>query len=136
MEERDGYDEGGCALFVRHHGQRLLYMTIADSFVEEQLVHEYDLKSTMFKVPDFGSDRGTSEYLLNEVDPQVAVIFRNGEAQPSSYVLERLQETWIDIYQTSRIGTITIKCNNEDYEVITVRPSKENTLPNSWLTYN
>lgn len=134
VEERDGHDEGGCALFVKHHGQRLLYMTIADSSVEEQLVQEYDLKSTMFKVPDFGSDRGTSQYLLEEVDPQVAVIFRNGEDQPSSFVLERLQETWIDIYQTSRIGTITIKCNNEDYEVITVKPSKENMLPNSWLT--
>ncbi|MDQ0257440.1 beta-lactamase superfamily II metal-dependent hydrolase [Evansella vedderi] len=136
VEERKGTDEGGCAFFIQHHDQKLLYMTIANPYVEEELVKEYDLKSTMFKVPDFGSDRGTSDSLLEEVDPQIAVIFRNGEDQPSSFVLERLQETWIDIYQTSRIGTVTIKCNDEDYEVITVRPSKENILPNSWLTRN
>ncbi|ADU30170.1 ComEC/Rec2 family competence protein [Evansella cellulosilytica] len=136
VEESEGVGKGGCALFIDHFNKSLLYMTIADYGVEESLVEEYDLKATMFKVPDFGSDRGTSAPLLEEVDPQIAVIFRNGEDEPSNFVLERLNETWIDIYQTSRIGTITVRCNKEDYEIITVRPSHKNSLPSSWLTFD
>ncbi|MFA9556183.1 ComEC/Rec2 family competence protein [Evansella sp. AB-rgal1] len=134
VEDKEGDDKGGSAFFINHFDQKLLYMTVANPHVEKQLVQEFDLKSTMFKVPDFGSDRGTSEDLLDEVDPQVAVIFRNGENKPSSYVMERLQETWIDIYQTSRIGTVTIKCNEKDYEIITVRPKKDGLFPKSWFT--
>ncbi|MDG5787561.1 hypothetical protein QA612_08640 [Evansella sp. AB-P1] len=136
VEDNKGDDEGGSAFFINHFEQRLLYMTVANSKVERELVNEYDLKSTMFKVPDFGSDRGTSEDLLNEVDPQIAVIFRNGEDLPSSYVIERLEETWIDIYQTSRIGTVTIKCDQEDYEIFLLKPTqKEKSFPSSWFTY-
>ncbi|MBU9723913.1 MULTISPECIES: ComEC/Rec2 family competence protein [Bacillaceae] len=136
VEELKGIDEGGSAFFITHRSNKLLYLSVANFNVEEELVKEYDLKSTVFKVPDFGSDQGTSEDLLKEVDPQVAVIFKNGEDAPSNFVLERLEETWIDVYQTARIGSVTIKCMEEDYEVITVRASENNSLPKSWLTFN
>ncbi|MBU9714628.1 ComEC/Rec2 family competence protein [Evansella tamaricis] len=135
VEEHKGMDEGGSAFFLTHHTNKLLYLTVANMHVEEELVKEFDLKTTVFKVPDFGSDRGTSQNLLEEADPQVAVIFRNGEDRPSNFVLERLEETWIDVYQTSRIGSVTIKCTEEDYEVITVRPTEEEFFPKSWLTF-
>ncbi|SDY88345.1 Metal-dependent hydrolase, beta-lactamase superfamily II [Evansella caseinilytica] len=132
VENRQGRKKGGSAFFIEHLDQKLLYLAIADVKVEEKLVSEYDLKATVIKVPDFGSDRGTSEGLLTEADPQIAVIFQRGEDPPSNFVLERLEETWIDIYQTSRIGTVTIKCMDHDYEIITVRPSEHLEFPKNW----
>ncbi|UCZ54811.1 hypothetical protein LGQ02_08725 [Bacillus shivajii] len=134
IEEDIGIDQGSLSFFLTHKQKKLLYLTEANQRVEDQLVEDYDLKTTVMKVPDFGSEKGTSEKLLKEADPQVAVIFRNGEDLPSNYVLERLNETWIDIYQTSRSGTVTIKCLEDDYEIITVRPTEKETLIGKLLT--
>ncbi|WP_096188664.1 ComEC/Rec2 family competence protein [Evansella halocellulosilytica] len=132
IEKKLGIDQGALSFFLIHKDQKLLYLTEANQTVEQKLVEKYDLKTTVMKVPDFGSELGTTEKLLEEADPQVAVIFKNGDHPPSNYVLERLNETWIDIYQTSRSGTVTIKCLEDDYEIITVYPQEKDTLL-GWL---
>ncbi|UTR09658.1 hypothetical protein MM300_17440 [Evansella sp. LMS18] len=134
VEENNEADKGGVVFFLQNNNKKLLFISLADIHVENELVREFDLKSTIFKVPDFASDRATSQKLLEEVDPQVAVIFRDGNEPPSSHVLERLEATWIDIYQTSRMGTVTIKCNEEDYDIITLKPSDtRDMLHAGWL---
>lgn len=125
VEERDIEDKGALVLVLTFGKQTLLYMGIADQQVEKQLVDSYALKSTILKVADFGSEKGTTEPFLDEVDPQVAILFKKNGRAVSEIVLERLQETWIEIYQTNRLGTVSIKCHNDDYEILTVRPKEE-----------
>lgn len=125
VEERDIEDMGAFVILFSYGKQTLLYMGIADRQVEKELIETYSLKSTMLKVADFGSDRGTTQRFLDEVDPQVAILFRKNGSTVSEIVLERLQETWIDIYQTHRLGTVSIKCHNDDYEIITVQPEEK-----------
>ncbi|RXJ03983.1 hypothetical protein DS745_00910 [Anaerobacillus alkaliphilus] len=125
VEEREGVDQGALAILFSYGKQTLLFMGIADKQVEKQLVEEYSLKSTILKVADFGSAKGTTQRFLDEVDPQVAILFKKKDFPVSELVLERLQETWIDIYQTYRLGTVSIKCHNDDYEILTVRPEEE-----------
>ncbi len=125
VEEREGKDLGALAIMFSFGRQSLLFMGVADKQVEKRLVEEYALKSTILKVADFGSEKGTTQKFLDEVDPQVAILFKKKDFPVSEIVLERLQETWIDIYQTSRLGTISIKCHNDDYEILTVKPEEE-----------
>jgi competence protein ComEC len=125
VEERDILDKGALAIVFSYGKQTLLYMGIADKKVEKELVDRHQLKSTILKVADFGSEKGTTQPFLEEVDPQVAILFKKNGVSVSELVLERLQETWIDIYQTSRLGTVSIKCHNDDYEILTVRPEEE-----------
>lgn len=125
VEERNTEDKGALVILFSYGKQTLLFMGIANKQVEEQLVDSYRLKSTILKVADFGSEKGTTQRFLNEVDPQVAILFKKNGTAASKLVLERLQETWIDIYQTNRLGTVSIKCHNDDYEILIVRIQAE-----------
>lgn len=127
VEERDIYDKGALVIKFSYGKQTMLYMGIADKQVENELVANYSLKSTILKVADFGSEKGTTQSFLDEVDPQVAILFKKRDKVVSELVLERLQETWIDIYQTHRLGTVSIKCHNDDYEILTVRPEEKDS---------
>lgn len=125
VEENDLENKGALVIVFSYGKQTLLFMGIADKQVEKQLIENYALKSTILKVAEFGSEKGTTQPFLEEVDPQVAILFKKNGVPVSELVLERLQETWIDIYQTYRLGTVSIKCHNDDYEILTVRPHEE-----------
>ncbi|WNF38064.1 MBL fold metallo-hydrolase [Bacillaceae bacterium IKA-2] len=125
VEERNLDDKGALVTLFSYGKQKLLFMGIADAQVEKELVESYPLKSTILKVADFGSEKGTTQRFLEEVDPQVAILFKKIGTPVSELVIERLQETWIDIYQTNRLGTVSIKCHNDDYEILTVRSQEE-----------
>lgn len=128
VEERDLEDKGALVTVFSYGKQKLLIMGIADEQVEQELVESYPLKSTILKVADFGSEKGTTQRFLDEVDPQVAILFKKNGTPVSELVIERLQETWIDIYQTNRLGTVSIKFHNDDYEIFTVRSQEEDRL--------
>ncbi len=114
------YLEKAFILSFQYGKQKTLYMGLANEEIENQLTQKYPLKSAILKVADFGSPMGTSQPFLEEVDPQVAILFNKSGILPSETVLERLQETWIDIYQTSKNGTISIKFSDNDYQILTV----------------
>lgn len=106
-------------LFV-YGNNHFLYMGIADNEIEKTLLHDRDkVKAEIIKLPNFAVG-GTSQLFLEAVDPQVAIIFHKENSLPSQEVMERLNETWIDVYQTVQMGNVTIKCDVEKYEVITV----------------
>ncbi|WP_026689519.1 ComEC/Rec2 family competence protein [Alteribacter aurantiacus] len=128
VDTRPGIYEGASVLLLDHTDKKLLFMSVADHQVEKFIIENYNVKSTVLKVAEFASDRGTSQRLLDEVDPQVAVIFQNDNEPASKNVLERLQGTWIEIFQTSRTGTISIKWSEEDYEIFTIRPAEKEQL--------
>ena len=111
----------GMDLLFSFGEHKLLYMTSSNKMIEKSILNEYDLSSVnILKIGDFASSTGTSQRFLEHVDPQVAVIFQKKGALPSQDVIERLQETWIDIYLTKQFGNISLKCTNKDYEIITL----------------
>jgi beta-lactamase superfamily II metal-dependent hydrolase len=108
--------------FTLKYGEhRFLFMSVASQALETDLIKQHPLKDVnILKVAEFANNNGTSQRLLDAVDPQVAIIFSKKNSYPSADVLERLQSTWIDIYYTKQFGNITVKCNKENYEVITI----------------
>lgn len=124
IDTTDSNEKGSMTMAVRYASHQLLYMSIANHIIEEKMIESYPIKAELLKVADFASNQGTSQKLLENVDPQVAVIFhRHKKSQPSQEVIERLNETWIDIYETRQHGNIAIKCSQENYEVIPI-PNK------------
>ncbi|WP_096200903.1 ComEC/Rec2 family competence protein [Bacillus sp. FJAT-45350] len=124
----EGNSEQAFVISFTYGKQRTLYMGVANEAVERQLAEQYSLKSAILKVADFGSPFGTSQEFLKEVDPQIAILFHKMGVRPSETVLERLQETWIDIYQTSKNGSISIKCTSENYQILTVHTEEEEEI--------
>lgn len=109
----------GLDLSLKFGKLKMLYMSTNDPAIEKKLVQEKLSKINVLKVAEFANS-GTSQAFLEYVDPQIAVIFRKKGVPPGQDVFERLQETWIDIYQTKQFGNITIKCTPDRYEVITI----------------
>jgi beta-lactamase superfamily II metal-dependent hydrolase len=111
----------GMDVLFEYKGTYLLYMTTANGDIEKKLIEENDLSVVnVLKVGDFGNPSGTSEAFLSECDPQVAVLFNNEKNRAIMDVLERLHETWMDIYQTRQVGNISVKIKDHDYQVFTI----------------
>ncbi|MGD6831556.1 ComEC/Rec2 family competence protein [Sutcliffiella halmapala] len=111
----------GMDLLFEFNETYLLYMTSADKEVENRLLQQHNLSVVnIIKVGDFGNETGTSKKFLNACDPQTAIVFHKETTQGKSLVLERLQETWLDLYLTSQKGNVTIKIKEGDYHVFTL----------------
>ncbi|MCM3617336.1 hypothetical protein M3936_07085 [Sutcliffiella horikoshii] len=108
-------------LLLEFRGTNILYMTSAEKEVERNLMEKKELSMVnILKVGDFGNPSGTTEAFLDECDPQVAIVFHKNEQKGVSDVLERLHETWMDIYQTRQVGNISVKARDHDYQVFTI----------------
>lgn len=103
--------------------QHLLMMGETDMELEESIASSGRTVEVL-KVANFGSGNGTSAEFLSAIDPQMAVIFRHKNIDVSESVLERLSETWTDVYYPYRIGSVTLRFQNDRYDVITL-PTKE-----------
>ncbi|MBE4910252.1 hypothetical protein IMZ08_19630 [Bacillus luteolus] len=102
----------------RHY---LLYMSTGNINAEMSLLTNEELsKVNIIKIPNFAQNDGSSQEFIEHIDPQVAIIFTKKNLNPSPDVMERLKETWIDTYMTKQFGNITIKANQNEYEVITI----------------
>lgn len=108
-------------LFLEMGRHYLLYMSTGNINAEMSLLTNKELsKVNILKIPNFAQNDGSSQDFIEHIDPQVAIIFTKKNLNPSPDVMERLKETWIDTYMTKQFGNITIKANENEYEVITI----------------
>lgn len=114
----------GVATFMLSLGsQDLLVMGETDRALEEEIV-DSGKTAEVLKVANFGSDVGTTSEFLDAINPQMAVIFRHKKIDISEAVLERLSENWTEVYYPYRIGSVTIRMQEDGYDVITI-PTKK-----------
>lgn len=106
---------------LRHKEIEMLFTSAINKQVERQLVKQFDLKSEVLKVSDFGSLESSDPSFIEEVDAQVAVLFHsNNTVGTKDEVMERLHETWIDVYPIKRndsYRTIKVLSNGDNYEI-------------------
>lgn len=122
----EGNKNGEMILTFSYGAHQILYMNISDDVVEKEILNKHDVKAEILKVADFATSGGTSQFFLDEINPHMAIIFSRRNIRPSQEIMERLNETWIDIYQIKQFGSITVRCDQENYEVITI-PSKHSS---------
>ncbi len=101
-----------------HGNIKWLFTSDITEEVEHELMEKYNLKSQFLKVSDSASNLASSPQFLKKVDPHAAVIFSDDEKVIGfDEVLERLHETWIDVYQTKNHGTIRVLSDSKDYRI-------------------
>jgi beta-lactamase superfamily II metal-dependent hydrolase len=98
---------------------RFLWLSSHSSIAEDSLINEQLSNVNILKVPLYDKTELLSERLLNHIDPQTAIFYREKKKFINTDVLELFHESWIDVYFTGQHGLITIKFNKDNYEVIT-----------------
>jgi competence protein ComEC len=107
---------------LRHKEIQFLFTGSINTEVEQDLMKQYNLKSEILKISDFGSNQASYAPFVEEVDAQVAVLFHPAEiVGTTDEVLERLHESWIDVYpikKQDKYHTIKVISDGENYEII------------------
>lgn len=108
----------GMDLKISFHKHELLFMSSSDRQLESLFIKKPLTDINILKVPHFGQGTGSSKEFIDYINPQVAIIFRQHDEWPSQDVMERLYQSWMDIYPLKQFGSISIKFDENRYEVI------------------
>ncbi|MBP1933404.1 ComEC/Rec2 family competence protein [Ammoniphilus resinae] len=101
-----------------HDKVKWMFTSDINDEIEYQLIEKYNLKSQILKVSDSGSNQASSPSFLEKVDAHVAVIFQDlTNTIGFDDVIERLNETWLDVYQTKTHGTVSVLSDGRDYQI-------------------
>ncbi len=95
--------------FLEYKDARVLFMGDAEQKLEERLAKQNILpKIDILKAGHHGSKTSSSNYFLNTIKPQVAVLSvgKNKYGHPNDGVMERLNAFRIRIFRTDEDGTI------------------------------
>jgi competence protein ComEC len=106
-------------------GNKILFTSDISEITEKKLIPHYDLHSQILKVSDFGSNQSSSPEFLAEVDAHIGVIFHRPDFYLEHGVLERLEESWMDVYPIKKHGHIIIVCSKGDYELFIKESEKD-----------
>lgn len=120
IESRNGYDLGGLTLSLKYGEHRFLFMGVSNAQADQSLIKSGRLNISLLKVGGFGHYFGTSEELIQHINPQVAVIFKKSEYTPSEEVLNRLDNHWVEILKPYDQGIVMVKWNDQSYEITQV----------------
>lgn len=105
------------SLYFMYGKTSILYLASGELTVEEKLIKLNPLKAEIIKVGDYATTQSPSSALLEKVDPHIALIYPLKGAHPNQTLLERLNESWIEVYQLKKVGTTTIHCTLDDYDL-------------------
>lgn len=110
---------GDVTMSLQYGRLRLLYMAHIGNDIEQKLMTMSLGDVNILKIAHFGLTDYPRTSFLKHVDPQVAIIFKKRGSLPNERLLKRLYAAWIDCYETERFDVIVVKCNLEEYDVMT-----------------
>ncbi|QDP40434.1 ComEC/Rec2 family competence protein [Radiobacillus deserti] len=114
----DAEPTGEMSLGIIYGQNSVLYMS--NSTVEdEKQIGEYPLEPQIIKIGDYGQGNSPSEAFLETIDPHISIVFACEECKTNEGLIERLNESWIDVYPLKRIGTTIVKMDLENYDIVT-----------------
>ncbi|AGB41822.1 DNA internalization-related competence protein ComEC/Rec2 [Halobacteroides halobius DSM 5150] len=97
---------------------RLLLTGDIERLIEQRLVNNRKLKSSILKVAHHGSSTSSTKRFINSVNPYLAIISvgKNNYGHPSPIVINRLKSKGIKVLRTDKKGAITIITDGERYK--------------------
>ncbi len=92
--------------------------------VEKRLADEYDLSSSVLKVPHHGSKFSSSKAFVEDIKPAVAVIGvgKNSYGHPTKEAIARIMENGTRIMRTDQNGTIKIVVSGDKLRIYAEKP--------------
>jgi len=107
--------------FYKYH----IFMMTSSSLLAEQTFLKKNLRDVhVFKLPNRMNENSISKELIQTLNPQISILSLVEEGQLAPDLLKDLQGIWSEVYLPKKHGTVTIKFNESNYEVITI-PQKE-----------
>ena len=115
-EDLEDENDSSEIYLMKYKNIKVLFTGDASIKSEEVLLDKYDIgKINILKVGHHGSKTSTSEHLLKETNPDIALIscgVDNKFNHPNEETLIKLNKYNIKYFITSKDGTITINLNN------------------------
>lgn len=112
-----------------------LFTGDAEGASETEMVNAgYDIGSDLLKVGHHGGKTSTSQNFLDYVSPEYAVISvgkDNSYGHPTPQVLERLNNSGVQIFRTDELGSITAISDGVDIKIGKSQISEENSIVNA-----
>ncbi|MFK9093431.1 hypothetical protein [Bacillus salipaludis] len=103
--------------FFKHN----IFLMTSFSHRAEQTFLSKNLKDVnVFKIPINNMEESFSDQLIQNLNPQVSILFTEKGHQPKTDLLHDLHGIWSEVYFTKKHGTVTIKFTESNYEVITI----------------
>lgn len=127
-EDTKDNNEASIVLKVQYGDVSFLLTGDADIRVEESMLKQYNLESTILKAGHHGSDTSSSEAFIREVHPKATVLSYgkdNTYGHPKKAVMDRLKDVNSEVYDTAKEGNIVVKTNGANFEVSTHPHTKE-----------
>lgn len=119
----DGYlstlEDNSIVTKIKYGQVSFLFMSDCTAQCEEKMLGR-DLKADIIKIAHYAWNDSTSQKLLDEVKPKVAIISTgdfNGFEPPSKDVLKRLADNGIEVWRTDQNGTIVVETDGSTYSV-------------------
>ncbi|CQR46667.1 hypothetical protein BN1058_00939 [Paraliobacillus sp. PM-2] len=114
----DTSDQGEMTVTIEYGNNSILYMGFSERSKVKSIVEHTMHKPDIIKIPDFAQGNSPSEKLLKALDPHISIIFNVRSGKLNKSLIERLNESWIDVYQLKQVGTTIIQMTLHDYEII------------------
>ncbi|MFZ7943063.1 MULTISPECIES: hypothetical protein [Bacillaceae] len=110
----------GMDLMLNFFEHNIFLMTSTSQRAEQSLLKK-DLKDVnVFKIPNSKLENPISDELIQNLNPQISILFTAEEHHPNPNILHDLHGIWSEVYSTKKHGTISIKFTDSNYEVITI----------------
>ncbi|MDO8733558.1 MAG: MBL fold metallo-hydrolase, partial [Elusimicrobiota bacterium] len=155
------YDWGGCEAIVLNSKNEILYSTEAynnhsvviklmhgkNSFLftgdiekeAEIFLRNYDIKSTVLKIPHHGSSSSSSYEFLKKVAPKIAVLtvgYPNDYGLPVFSTLEKYKQLNVKLYRTDIDGNIEIISDGKAVKINTEKKSEKDKYFSAASTFS
>ncbi|MDO8733552.1 MAG: ComEC/Rec2 family competence protein [Elusimicrobiota bacterium] len=110
-------------LKITYKNVSFLFTGDAEALAEDEIVGNYkksELSSVILKVPHHGSKTSSTEYFLDAVNPEVAVIScgrYNRFRHPHPDTVRRFDDFNIELHRTDKEGTIFVSTDGETYTI-------------------
>lgn len=101
----------------QHGKNRFLFTSDISRQTEQELAHTFDLESQILKVSDYGSIHASSAEFIQDVDAHVGIVFYRPERYLDPRVVQKLEESWMDVYAIKEYGHIVVVSVKDDYKV-------------------
>lgn len=104
-------NDSSLVLYVKINQHTILLTGDASVHSEEYYIKNYNIHPTILKLGHHGSKTATSEYLLDSIDPHLALIscgVDNKFKHPHEEVISRLDKYGISYLSTNKVGSVRI----------------------------
>lgn len=121
-EAYDDLNNGSVVLKIEDKDISFLFTGDIEKEAEQELLESgYDISADILKVAHHGSDTSSTEEFIDAVSPQYAVISvgnDNTYGHPDKSVLDRLDESGIQVLRTDQQGTVEITTDGKSLKII------------------